>query len=50
MYLRLEKPSGFEIEMLIQKTLAINLLKSMAKRIPPGSDRVNENQTLDTEQ
>ena len=38
-YLQLEKPSGFEIEIPIQKTLAINLLKGMAKRTPPGSDR-----------
>ena len=34
--LQLEKPSGFEIEIPIQKTLAINLLKGMAKRTPLG--------------
>ena len=34
-YLQLEKPSGFEIELPIQKTLAISLLKGMAKRTPP---------------
>ena len=36
MYLQLEKPSGIEIEMPIDKKLAINLLKGMAKRTPLG--------------
>lgn len=41
-YLQLKKPSDFEIELPIQNTLAISLLKGMAKRTPPpGSDRVN---------
>ena len=35
-YLQLEKPSGFENEIPIQKTLTINLLKGMAKRTPLG--------------
>ena len=41
-YFQLEKPSGFEIEKPIQKRLAMNLLKGMAKRTPPGSDRVKD--------
>ena len=36
-YLQLEKPSGFEIEMPIHKRLAIDLLEGMAKRTPPQS-------------
>ena len=40
-YLKLEKQSDFKIEKPIQKQLAINLLKGMAKRTPPGSDMVN---------
>ena len=36
-YLQLEKPSGIEIEMPIQKRLAIDLLEGMAKRNLPRS-------------
>ena len=35
-YLKLEKPSGIEIEMPIHKRLVIDLLEGMAKRIPLG--------------
>ena len=43
-YLKLEKPSGIEIEMPIHdhERLVINSLEAMAKRTPPGSDRVKE--------
>ena len=34
-YLKLEKPSGIEIEMPIHKRLAIILLEGIAKRTPP---------------
>ena len=33
-YLKLEKTSGIEIEMPIQKRLVMDLLKGMAKRTP----------------
>ena len=36
-----QKPSGSEIESPIHKRLAIDLLEGMAKRTPPGPDRVN---------
>ena len=35
-YLKLEKPSGIEIEMPIHKRSTINWLEGWAKRTPPG--------------
>ena len=40
-YLQPGKPSGIEIEMPINKGWIIDLLAGMAKRNPPGSDRIN---------
>ena len=41
---QLEKPSGIEIEMLIHKTLTINLLKGLIRFKNPSfkSDGINE--------
>ena len=40
-YLKLDKPSGIEIEIPIYKRLAINLVKGMAKRSHLGSARIS---------
>ena len=39
-YLQLEKPSGDEVEIPVQKTMGMDLLKGGSYRTPPGSDRV----------
>ena len=45
-YLKLEKPSGSEIESPIHKRLTIDLLEGMAKSPPPGPDRVKFKPTI----
>ena len=39
-YLQLEKPSGFEIEMPIQKNIGNQFTKGNNKKDPPWSDKV----------
>ena len=40
-YLQFEKPSGVEVEISVNKTLAMDLLKGGPTGLPPGSDKVN---------